>query len=110
MRYLRKPLVGAVLRRDAGPLHPSIPHSLVGASKVRSSGAEAKIIDLGQGESMIDTSGLKQGSDRSQAFFHSDPPRELHTPWCMRAPELVFDRPLSRSVDMWSVGCLVSTA
>lgn len=41
------------------------------------------------------------------AFFHDDPPAQLSTPWHVRAPESLFNQPIDKYVDMWSMGCLV---
>jgi hypothetical protein len=45
----------------------------------------------------------------TESTFHDTPPRTLHTPMHMCAPEALFNQPLSPFVDMWSMDCLVYT-
>ncbi|KAF1956028.1 protein kinase [Byssothecium circinans] len=88
--YLGEPELGAVQQLNGDPVSElSVPPYLVGLRAFRGSNTEIKIVDLGA------------------AFFHHTRPRKLHTPWHMRAPEALFDRPLSPSVDMWSMGCVL---
>lgn len=47
-------------------------------------------------------------TDMDTAFFHDNPPTRLSNPWHVCAPESLYDQPLNKFVDMWSMGCLVS--
>ncbi|KAF2785790.1 kinase-like protein [Melanomma pulvis-pyrius CBS 109.77] len=88
--YLGDPELGAVKRLDGGPLaEPSVPRYLVLPRTFRGCDAEIRIADLGA------------------AYLHDTPPGTLHTPIHMRAPEALFEQPLSPFVDMWSMGCLL---
>ncbi|KAF2763401.1 kinase-like protein [Pseudovirgaria hyperparasitica] len=88
--YLGEPDLGSVQRLDGRILlEPSVPSYLVRPKTFRGYNADLRIVDLGG------------------AFFHNDPPRLLHTPVHMRAPEALFNRKLSPRVDMWSMGCLL---
>ena len=52
-RYLGKPVLGAVQRRDGGSLGPSMPRYLVRPATFRGSDREVRIVDLGRGEIKI---------------------------------------------------------
>jgi serine/threonine protein kinase len=41
------------------------------------------------------------------AFFESDPPKEMHTPVGLRAPEQIFGDPVDKTADIWAFGILV---
>jgi serine/threonine protein kinase len=41
------------------------------------------------------------------AFLEIDPPQTIVTPKSLRAPEIILGCSLNRSIDVWSLGCLV---
>lgn len=47
--------------------------------------------------------------DFGESFLSSDIPNTLHTPFPVRAPEIIFDDKLDYRVDLWSMGCMVSS-
>lgn len=73
-----------------------------------------KIIDFGEGGPL--PCSLSYKLTFAAAFFAGNRPTELHTPLFIRAPELVFnkmslgvvDQVWDSSIDVWSLGCLVS--
>ncbi|KAI9888925.1 MAG: hypothetical protein M1814_006157 [Vezdaea aestivalis] len=44
--------------------------------------------------------------DFDQSFYITNPPVKLSAPGCFRAPEIIFERPLTEALDIWSLGCL----
>ena len=46
--------------------------------------------------------------DFGEPFSNNDVPETLHTPLCVRAPEVIFGEKLDYRVDLWSAGCMVS--
>jgi serine/threonine-protein kinase SRPK3 len=46
--------------------------------------------------------------DFGESFSEHDVPETLHTPLCVRAPEVIFGEKLDYRVDLWSAGCMVS--
>jgi len=94
LQKLRSPEVGAVTRKDGKPLEPGLPAYLVRPTSypadVSLSQQQIKIIDFGE------------------SFSNNDIPETLHTPLCVRAPEVIFGEKLDYRVDLWSAGCMVS--
>ncbi|TGJ80469.1 hypothetical protein E0Z10_g8293 [Xylaria hypoxylon] len=45
--------------------------------------------------------------DFGESFLPNQAPATLHTPLVVRAPEVLFDDPIDRRVDLWSLGCLL---
>ncbi|KAM0593584.1 hypothetical protein ACHAQF_001549 [Verticillium nonalfalfae] len=45
--------------------------------------------------------------DLESAFLESEPPPRIVTPVALRAPETILGGPVSRSIDIWSLGCLL---
>ncbi|KAI1425415.1 kinase-like domain-containing protein [Xylaria sp. FL1777] len=45
--------------------------------------------------------------DFGESFLPSQAPPTLHTPLVVRAPEVLFNDPIDRRVDLWSLGCLL---
>lgn len=41
------------------------------------------------------------------AYFFTDPPTKPVTPLGLRAPELILNRAVNNTVDIWSFGCLI---
>ena len=79
---------------DCEPTEPGVPEYLVrpASYSVRTSLSELiKIVDYGE------------------SFLDPDPPATLHTPLAIRAPEVVFEDNFDHRVDLWSMGCLVSS-
>jgi serine/threonine-protein kinase SRPK3 len=93
LQKLRSPEIGAVTRKDGAPLEPSLPVYLVRPTSypvdLSLLGGQIKIIDFGE------------------SFPNNDAPTTLHTPLCVRAPEVIFEEKLDYRVDLWSAGCMV---
>ncbi|KKZ63890.1 hypothetical protein EMCG_01792 [[Emmonsia] crescens] len=89
MSHFGQPVTGAVSRQDSQQCPASMPSYLVRPISIRGNDAEVKILDLGN------------------AFFHENPPTHLSNPWHVCAPESLYDQPLNKFVDMWSMGCLL---
>jgi serine/threonine protein kinase len=47
--------------------------------------------------------------DFGESFLSNDIPDTLHTPLPVRAPEIIFGDKLDHRVDLWSMGCMVSS-
>jgi serine/threonine-protein kinase SRPK3 len=106
--YLGEPEIGAVQRIDGDTSsEPSVPRYLARPKTFRGCNTEIRIVDLGAGKENILVMRYIRHKSNIKAFFHDTPPRTLHTPMHIRAPEALFDQPLSPFVDMWSMGCLV---
>jgi serine/threonine-protein kinase SRPK3 len=88
------PETSAVVRKDGKPLEPGMPAYLVEPTSypvnMSSQHQQIKIIDFGQ------------------SFSNDDTPETLHTPLCVRAPEVIFGDKLDYYADLWSTGCMVS--
>lgn len=95
MLELGGPEIGPITRADGSDIAPNLPRYLVKSVSFRvnleSPSFTFKLIDFGQ------------------SFIHNDPPAVLHTPMAVRAPEVVFGDPTDYHVDLWGMGCLVST-
>jgi serine/threonine-protein kinase SRPK3 len=93
VQKLRRPEIGAVTRVDGEPLESNFPVYLVRPTSyltdVSLSQQQIKIIDFGE------------------SFTNNIVPETLHTPLCVRAPEVIFGEKLDYRVDLWSVGCMV---
>jgi serine/threonine-protein kinase SRPK3 len=48
--------------------------------------------------------------DFGQSFLRGECPGVLNTPLPVRAPEIIFKDKVDYRVDLWSMGCLVSSA
>lgn len=91
---LGKPETGLLRRNDGKPLEPGMPKYLVRPTSypaVLSSFHPIKIVDFGE------------------SFLSNDIPDTLHTPLPVRAPEIIFGDKLDHRVDLWSMGCMVSS-
>ncbi|KAK0739484.1 kinase-like domain-containing protein [Apiosordaria backusii] len=90
IQHLGPPQVGKIARRDGRPLEPGIPEYLVEPTefspKIYPRLREIKLIDLGE------------------SFFFAQPPTQISTPMSHHPPELVFQRVLSKAVDIWNLG------
>ncbi|PGH04679.1 CMGC/SRPK protein kinase [Blastomyces parvus] len=89
MSRFGQPVTGAVSRQDGQQCPTSMPPYLVRPISIRGNDAEVGILDLGN------------------AFFHENPPTHLSNPWHVCAPESLYNQPLDKFVDMWSMGCLL---
>ncbi|KAH8730405.1 kinase-like domain-containing protein [Phaeosphaeriaceae sp. PMI808] len=93
LQKLRSPEIGAVVRRDRKPLEPGLPAYLVRPTSypadVSLPQQQIKIIDFGE------------------SFSNNDVPETLHTPLCVRAPEVIFGEKLDYRVDLWIAGCMI---
>ncbi len=93
LQKLHSPDIGVVTRKDGKSLEPGVPTYLVRPTSypahVSLSQYQIKIIDFGE------------------SFFDDDVPETLHTPLCVRAPEIIFGEKLDHRVDLWSAGCMV---
>lgn len=47
--------------------------------------------------------------DFGESFLSNNIPHTLHTPLSVRAPEIVFEEKFDYRVDLWSMGCMVSS-
>lgn len=93
LQKLGSPDIGAVTRTDGKPLEPNLPADLVRPTSypadIPLSQQHIKIIDFGE------------------SFLNTNVPETLHTPLCVRAPEVIFGEKLDYRVDLWSAGCMV---
>lgn len=93
LRAMGAPESRAVSRSNGGPLEPGMPRYIVRPADDLSMTLDSvKIIDYGE------------------SFFDSDPPKTLHTPLAVRAPEVLVGAEITKSVDLWGMGCLVHYA
>lgn len=94
LRKLGVPETGPVVRHD-GKDHdaPEIPKYLVWPAskliKIPEALGDVQIIDFGE------------------SFRSTEPPKRLHTPLPVRAPEIIFEDRIDHRVDLWSLGCMV---
>jgi serine/threonine protein kinase len=112
-----QPSTGKVTRRDGLPSKKGVPDYLVepiefDAQYTRGL-CEVQVIDFGECKSFIQAvpdSLLKHRTNSGPlAFFCSHPPKSIATPPPFRPPELVFKLGLTNAVDIWNLGCTVST-
>ncbi|TQS33330.1 hypothetical protein Golomagni_06330 [Golovinomyces magnicellulatus] len=93
LEELGSPITEPVKREDGKPLDPCVPAYIVQPASypvdLSLSQQHIKIVDFGE------------------SFSHNDVPESLHTPLCVRAPEIIFGQKLDYRVDLWSVGCLM---
>ncbi|KAF4455191.1 hypothetical protein F53441_2429 [Fusarium austroafricanum] len=93
LRRLGEPEMGPVTRSDGKPLEHNVPTHVVRPAcfslEFMPFSPSVKIIDFGE------------------AFFNNRPPKTLHTPLSVRAPEVVFGDQLDLRVDLWSAACLI---
>ena len=96
LRKFGQPETGTVQRKDGQPIGPNMPRYLVRPTSypidIKPSSSSIKIIDFGQ------------------SFLHDECPGALRTPLPVRAPEIIFKDKVDCRVDLWSMGCLVSSA
>ena len=90
---LGKPSLGADTRRDGGERGPGVPEYVVRpaafSKDYRTAVHEVHLIDLGE------------------SFFIDRCPSTYHTALTYRSPELHFGLPITKAVDIWSLGCVV---
>ncbi|KAI0531648.1 kinase-like domain-containing protein [Xylaria digitata] len=93
---LGQPEIGLVQRTDGSILDIHVPSYIVRPTPFRAKevlqslqAPIVKIIDFGE------------------SFLPNQAPATLRTPLVVRAPEVLFDDPISRRVDLWSLGCLI---
>ncbi|KAJ5550785.1 hypothetical protein N7461_005483 [Penicillium sp. DV-2018c] len=90
---LGKPEIGYVQRRDGKCLEASVPEYVVKPASYRNHSwnlaQDVKIIDFGE------------------SFLQTAPPKTLHTPLALRAPEVIFQDHIDYRVDLWSMGCML---
>ncbi|KAF2105179.1 kinase-like domain-containing protein [Lophiotrema nucula] len=88
---------GRVYRKDGAPLEGGLPHQVV--------------TPLWEGfwfdEDLFREVGHIQLIDFSSSFFDSETPTWIHTRGDRAPPELIFRKPLNKSVDVWSLACMV---
>ena len=96
LEMLGTPDIGLIQRADERSLdlEPGMPKYLVmpASNQLRSwnSSQSIKIIDFGE------------------SFLTTESPRTLHTPFPVRAPEVIFQDRIDYRVDLWGMGCMVS--
>jgi serine/threonine-protein kinase SRPK3 len=92
---LGKPETGLLRRSDGKPLEPGMPKYLVRPTSYPADLSmpfhPIKIVDFGE------------------SFLSDDIPDMLHTPLPVQAPEIIFGEKLDYRVDLWSIGCMVSS-
>jgi serine/threonine protein kinase len=92
---LGNPETGLLRRNDRKLLEPSMPKYLVRPTSYPAdllmSFHPIKIVDFGE------------------SFLNDDIPDMLHTPLPVRAPEIIFGEKFDYRVDLWSMGCMVSS-
>ncbi|KAH6845666.1 kinase-like domain-containing protein [Chaetomium sp. MPI-CAGE-AT-0009] len=86
------PRIGKVSKKDGSPLEKGVPEYLVEPLEY-----DIRALDLHSGDVQL--------VDFGSAFFTSSPPTTIDTPLSLHPPELVFKRPLTLAVDIWSLGC-----
>lgn len=93
MKMLGKPDIGYVQRTDGKDLEPGMPKYIVMPVSYQTQSwniaQSIKILDFGE------------------SFIHTEVPQTLHTPLCVRAPEVIFKDRIDYRVDLWSMGCMV---
>lgn len=96
LQKLGRPETGTVQRNDGQQVGPGVPRYLVKPTSypidIKSSFKSIKIVDFGQ------------------SFSRGEFPDTLNTPLPVRAPEIIFKDKVDYRVDLWSMGCLVSSA
>jgi len=95
LHKLGNPETGLLKRNDGKPLEPNAPEYLVRPTShpadLSLSFNPIKIIDFGE------------------SFLSDDIPDMLHTPLPVRAPEIIFGDMFDYRMDLWSMGCMVSS-
>lgn len=95
LQKLGKPETGLLRRKDGKPLEPGMPKYVVRPTSYPADlsmpAHPIKIIDFGE------------------SFLSDGVPDTLHTPLPVRAPEIIFGEKLDYRVDLWSMGCMVSS-
>ncbi|EKV15731.1 hypothetical protein PDIP_39370 [Penicillium digitatum Pd1] len=93
IEMLGKPEVGYVQKRDGKCLEAGVPEYVVKPASYENHSwnlaQDVKIIDFGE------------------SFLHTAPPKTLHTPLSLRAPEVIFQDHIDYRVDLWSMGCML---
>ena len=92
---LGNPETGLIRRKDGKPLEPGMPKYLVRPTSYPADlsvlSYPIKIVDFGE------------------SFLDNDTHDKLHTPLPVRAPEIIFGEKFDYRVDLWSMGCMVSS-
>ncbi|KAF2110933.1 kinase-like domain-containing protein [Lophiotrema nucula] len=94
-----RPNQGEVKRKDGRPLEHGVPKFLVQLKEFRFALEEDDFEDFDH----------IQLVDFSASFFSSDPPETTHTVLHMSPPELIFQKGLGKSMDIWNVACTIYT-
>ncbi|KAL9129172.1 MAG: hypothetical protein Q9217_002312 [Psora testacea] len=114
---LIEPVVSERVKRLDGemdmwsPEYLAVPQPLTSRTHIVP-GFTIRISDLGGGQSLCPVLTVvmsKNLENAGIAFLFSNPPKHLATPAALRAPELVLGAPVDQSIDVWSLGCLVSS-
>lgn len=99
-KYYNEPVTGSIARQDGKSLGEQFRPYLVEPARLNKN-------------LVYDTWRLGQPIikliDFGQAFYADKPVDKVTTPLSMRAPEITFNEQISQKVDLWSVGCLVSS-
>ncbi|KAL3465109.1 serine protein kinase [Aspergillus heterothallicus] len=93
LETLGKPETGLVHRRDGQRLDRQVPKYIV-----RPATPSTPLINSTQTVKLVDF---------GESFLRDNPPRTLHTPLVVRAPEVIFGDRIDHQVDLWSMGCLL---
>jgi serine/threonine protein kinase len=92
---LGNPETGLIRRKDGKPLESGMPKYLVRPTSYPAGlsvlSYPIKIVDFGE------------------SFLDNEIPDKLHTPLPVRAPEIIFGEKFDYRVDLWSMGCMVSS-
>ncbi|PQE30497.1 CMGC SRPK kinase protein [Rutstroemia sp. NJR-2017a WRK4] len=89
-QQLGTPQVGKVARKDDSPLEKGVPEYVKEPAQQESINSthldEIQLVDFGE------------------SFLISSPPKSIYTPTSLHPPELVFQHPLTKAVDIWNLG------
>ncbi|KAF2012310.1 kinase-like protein [Aaosphaeria arxii CBS 175.79] len=93
-----EPVIGKVTRDDGAPVEKGIPEYLVGKAHTNTDlnnpreedecGFDMKIIDF------------------SSSFFDDEYPTSIIVTRCLTPPEMIFQKPLTKAIDIWQVACI----
>ncbi|KAF2785948.1 kinase-like protein [Melanomma pulvis-pyrius CBS 109.77] len=87
---------GEVYKKDGTPLEEGIPRQVV----------TSLLFDLKIDKDLFQEVGQIKLVDFSSSFFESETPERIHTREDVSPPELIFEKPLRKSFDIWSVACM----